>query len=300
MSPWAPGNVPAVIETVTRDDTEQRAQRRFAGVHAERTYRSQTWLVCSAGLLAAVLTLRWLLSLHAFPGDGWAARAGAAPKPWLVYAITRVYQQVGRPLVAVGEVLAMLAWLWHGSGRRAAQGLFFALLASAACGMIKVICGPTPMWLSLQHVGTNFPSGVVTFVTASGGYLTVVAWRRGRRIMPAMMVLVILGAGPARVLGGQHLLSDTLGGYMLGGAWLIAAWAYLAEPARQPSRRATVQTETLRMPATAIGSSHQAAAPALESTSVTISAAVTASAMRQSSPITNSQTNLSNPSSRLT
>ncbi len=289
-----------MIETATGDETEPRPQPRWPSARAEGAHRPQTLLLCSVGLLAAVISLRWLLSLHAFPADGWAAKVGAAPKPWLVYEITRVYQQVGRPLVALGEVLVMLAWLWHGSGRRAAQGLFFALLASAACGLIKVICGPTPMWLSLQHVGTNFPSGVVTFVTAAGGYLTVVAWRRGGRIGPAIMVLVILGAGPARVLGGQHLLSDALGGYMLGVAALITAWVYLAEPARQPSRRATVQTETLRMPATTIGSSHQAAAPALESTSVTISAAVTASAMRQSSPITNAQANLSSASSRLT
>ena len=282
------------------DDMETGPRRRLSSAHALRIDRPQTWLLCSVGMLATVLALRWLLSLHTFPADGWAARVGAAPKPWLVYAITRVYQQVGRPLVAVGEVLVMLAWLWHGSGRRAAQGLFFALLASAACGLIKVICGPTPMWLSLQHVGTNFPSGVVTFVTAAGGYLAVVAWRQGRRVMPAVIVLAILGAGPARVLGGQHLLSDALGGYILGGAWLIVASVYLLEPARQPWRRATVQTETLRIPATTIGSSHQAAAPLLDSTSVTISAATTATAIRQSSPITNSQANLSSASSRLT
>lgn len=213
----------AVLDTSsTRQPQRGRINRR---------YPSQAWLLCSATLLLlVVIAVRWLLSLHPFPGDAWAAHLGASPKPRLVYSITRVYQQVGRPLVAVGEVLVMLAWLWRSSGRRATQGLLIVLLASATCGLIKTICGPTPLWLGLHHVGANFPSGVVTFVTAAGGYLALVAWRQGRRIAPAVVVVIIAGAGPARVLGGQHVLSDVLGGYMLGLAWLIVAYVYLAAP----------------------------------------------------------------------
>lgn len=191
------------------------------------------WLACSALLLAAVVAERWLLAAHSFPGDAWAARLGESHKWWLVWDYTRVYQQVGRPLVAIGEVALMLWWLWRGGGRRTLQGLALALGASAACGLIKIICGPTPMWRALHHVGTNFPSGVVTFTTATGGYLALVAWRQGRRLTPAVLIAVIAAAGPARVLGGQHLLSDVLGGYMLGAAWLIVAYIYLLTPANR-------------------------------------------------------------------
>ncbi len=284
--------VAAVLDRVATD--------RDYAVGIRRRYAPQAWVLCSVALFVLVIALRLLLGRHPFPGDAWAGQVGAAPKPRLVYAITRVYQQVGRPLVAVGEVLLMLVWLGRSSGRRAAQGLFIALLASACCGLIKIICGPTPMWLSLDHVGTNFPSGVVTFVTAAGGYLCAVAWRQGRRGMPAVVLVVIAGAGPARVLGGQHLLSDVLGGYMLGSAWLIASCVYLVAPAFQPRRRAALQTETVNIAATTVGSSHQAGTPLFDSTSVAISAAATASAMRQSSPITNSQTNLNSASNRLT
>jgi membrane-associated phospholipid phosphatase len=193
-------------------------------------------LLYSATLLLAVIAVRWLLELHhAFPGDLWAARLGTAHKPWLVYAFTRAYQQVGRPIPAIGEVLAMLAWLWRTGGRRTAQGLLIALLASAMCGLIKTICGPTPLWLALHHVGSNFPSGVVTFVTAAGGYLAAAARRRGQTIMPIVLIVVIAGAGPARVLGGQHLLSDALAGYTLGAAWLCVAVIYMfGQAAPQP------------------------------------------------------------------
>jgi membrane-associated phospholipid phosphatase len=206
--------------------------------HFSRSYPRYAWPLCSATLLLLVIAVRWLLSLHPFPGDAWAAQLGASPKPWLVYAITRAYQQVGRPIVAMGEVLVMLAWLWRTSGRRAAEGLLIALLASATCGLIKIICGPTPLWLALHHVGTNFPSGVVTFVTAAGGYVGAVAQRQGRRVTAAAVIMIIAGAGPARVLGGQHLLSDVVGGYMLGIAWLIAAHRYVVGPDHRVQKEA--------------------------------------------------------------
>ncbi|MGH2860960.1 MAG: phosphatase PAP2 family protein [Solirubrobacteraceae bacterium] len=191
------------------------------------------WLSCSAVLLLAVIAGRWLLSSHISPGDPWAARLGESHKWWLVWDITRGYQQIGRPLVATGEVLVMIWWLLRNGNRRAIEGLVIVLVASLCCGVIKILCGPTPLWIALHHVGTNFPSGVVTFVTATGGYLALVARRQGRRLMPAMLIAVIVGAGPARVIGGQHLLSDVIGGYLLGSAWLLVAYTYLATPARR-------------------------------------------------------------------
>jgi membrane-associated phospholipid phosphatase len=197
-------------------------------------------LTCSAVLLLAVIAERWLLVSHLFPGDRWAAAVGMSHKSWLVWEITRVYQQVGRPLVAIGEVAVMLAWLWRRAGRREAQGLVIVLLASASCGVIKILCGPTPLWMVLDHhVGTNFPSGVVTFMTATVGYIAVVAWRLGHRVVPVALAVAIVGAGPARVLGGQHLISDVLGAYMLGLAWLLLAYVYLVTPARRGRRQAS-------------------------------------------------------------
>jgi membrane-associated phospholipid phosphatase len=224
------GNVPAVSGIYSTPQVHRARIRR-----SHRSYARYGWLLCSAMLLLAVFAVRWLLWVHgAFPGDPWAARLGASHKPWLVYALTRAYQQVGRPIPAFAEVVVMLAWLWRTGGRRTAQGLLIALLASVTCGLIKAICGPTPEWLALHHVGSNFPSGVVTFVTGAGGYLGIVARRRGRMIMSVVVVVLIAGAGPSRVLGGQHLLSDALGGYMLGAAWLIVAVIYLVGPSSAP------------------------------------------------------------------
>ena len=191
------------------------------------------YLTASATLLALVFLERWVLSVHSFSFDVWSAKVGMSHKAWPIWDITRLYQQVGRPLVAIGEVLVMGAWLWRSSGggaagRRAVGGLVVALVASAINKAIKIVWGATPLWRTLpHHVGANFPSGVVTFMVASVGYVALVGWRQGHRTVPRLLVLAIIGAGPARVIGGQHLLSDVVGAYMLGIAFLILASRYL-------------------------------------------------------------------------
>lgn len=231
----------AVVDTLSPPPAETLtpAEPDPADTDARRTAGLYPLLTCSALLLFAVICERWLLASHIFPGDRWAAQVGMSHKPALIWDLTRIYQQVGRPLVAVGEVVVILVWLWRRAGRRETQGLVVVLLASLTCGVIKILCGPTPLWEVLaHHVGTNFPSGVVTFMTATGGYVALVSWRMGGLAMPLALVVAILGAGPARVLGGQHLISDVLGAYMLGLAWLLLAYAYLQAPARRSSERA--------------------------------------------------------------
>jgi membrane-associated phospholipid phosphatase len=239
----APSNLRAVVDTLSPLPPVEAAVPVAAPAPAPaavaRPAAHYRWLTCSALLLLAVILERWLLVSHIFPGDRWAAQIGMEHKAWPIWDITRVYQQVGRPLVAVGEVAVMLAWLWRSAGRREIQGLFIVLMASVCCGVIKILCGPTPLWTVLDHhVGTNFPSGVVTFMTATVGYVALLAWRRGRRVVPVALLLAILGAGPARVLGGQHLISDVLGAYMLGLSWLLLAHVYLLTPVRRARRQA--------------------------------------------------------------
>jgi membrane-associated phospholipid phosphatase len=227
--PAAEVAAPALAQTV---EIDAAIAPRTAAV--TRSATQSRLLICSALLLLAVIAERWLLVSHLFPGDRWAAAVGMSHKSWPIWDITRIYQQVGRPLVAVGEVALMLAWLWRRAGRREIQGLLIVLLASVCCGVIKILCGPTPLWTVLDHhVGTNFPSGVVTFMTATVGYVAVVAWRHGRRLVPIALAFAILGSGPARILGAQHLISDVLGAYMLGLAWLLLAYVYLVTPARR-------------------------------------------------------------------
>ncbi len=255
--------LPVVLET----HPAPREQLR----RGNRPYPPYIWLLGSAALLLIVIAVRWRLSTGPLPGDAWAARLGSLPKARLVWGITRGYQQIGRPIIAILEVVIMLIWLWRTAGRRAAQGLLIALLASAVCGLVKTVSGPTPLWLSLHHVGSNFPSGVVTFTTATGGYLAAALRRHRSRVVPAALLVIIIGAGPARILGGQHVLSDVICGYMLGIAGMIAAYAYLTAPERRRSRRRAPARPVIRQrlvrPAVETVSRHDATQPQLETES---------------------------------
>src|ERR1700722_10258433 len=162
ISPVAPQTAENTGFTVPRTAESAALAVPETGAIAQPRTRYRL-LTCSAMLLLAVIAERWLLASHLFPGDRWAAAVGMSHKSRLIWDITRVYQQVGRPLVAIGEVAVMLAWLWHRAGRREIQGLFLVLLAAASCRVMKILCGPPPLWMVLgHHVGTNFPSGVVT------------------------------------------------------------------------------------------------------------------------------------------
>lgn len=80
-----------------------------------------------------------------------------------------------------------------------------------------------------QFGGYSFPSGHVYSVTLFYGLLAVLgpAFVPGRfvLIVRVVCVAIIVLAAPARVAVGAHWPSDTLGGYLWGGAaMLVAAW----------------------------------------------------------------------------
>lgn len=53
------------------------------------------------------------------------------------------------------------------------------------------------------------------------GSLGVLAWRRGRRDLVAVALVLIALAGASRVVGGAHLASDVVAGWLLGVGWLV-------------------------------------------------------------------------------
>lgn len=181
-------------------------------------------------LLLAVVGLRfWIGKVGPFPGDHWAAVR--FDQPWLRRPFTKdiasFYQSLGSPVpaLAIGALGLVLVWLQREPG--AFGGLVIACLAVPVNGLFKLAFGPTALWLETGRTGTNFPSGHVSFVTAVIGYMGLLCWRSDRRWLTALAVVLIAGVGPARVAGGEHLVSDVLGGYMLGLALLILAGLWL-------------------------------------------------------------------------
>lgn len=117
-------------------------------------------------------------------------------------------------------VLVAGAALWSALGLRAAAWVLGASLAVMANDALKAILGSTP--LAPDPNEPNFPSGHVVYATAVFGSLGWLAWRRRQPEAVAVCAFAILAMGPARVLSGSHVVSDTLAGYLFGAAWLLA------------------------------------------------------------------------------
>ena len=131
----------------------------------------------------------------------------------------------------------------------------FGLLLSAAGGpvlnrVVKQMVGrPRP---TMEHVRVSgqwayesFPSGHVTFYVCFFGFLFFVAFAllpKGsarRRVVCGLAALPVLLVGLSRVYLGAHWPSDTLGAYLLSGAWL----AFSLDMYRRWKHRATFHPE---------------------------------------------------------
>ncbi len=173
-------------------------------------------------LLVIALHL-WLVWVGSFPGDGWALRQGFTPHPGWVSAYASFFQHLGTPLVAIALVAVAMIVLVRAGLLAAAIGLLVACCAVPLNAILKLALGPSPLWSAAHHSGHNYPSGHVTFVVAVIGYLGAVAWRHDRRWLALVAAVLVAGVGPARLVTGIHLVSDVVGGYMLGAAVLLVA-----------------------------------------------------------------------------
>ena len=153
-------------------------------------------------------------------------------RPWLVRLLELV-SWFGLPLwlgilVTVGSVFV---W-WRGRRRLAAYLVVTVVGGSLVDTFVKVLVDrPRPV---VDHpldtaFGTSFPSGHAMASTLTYGALLLVFLpvlsRRWRPVAVGAAVGIVLAVGSSRLLLGVHFLSDVVGGYVLGLAWLLAATA---------------------------------------------------------------------------
>ena len=180
-------------------------------------------------MLALMLALRgWTQWIGSFPGDrSVAVYAETARWTRVVRFIGPVFTDAGTAAIAILTV-AIAAWaLSRRVGARAALGVLLAAAVVIIVAVLKALWGPTPLWVSLGNSGLNYPSGHVAYTTAVFGYLLILGRRHRQPEVVAVSLLMIVGMGPMRVLTGTHLLSDAIGGYLLGGAWLILVMLWI-------------------------------------------------------------------------
>lgn len=153
---------------------------------------------------------------------------------------------MGTGAAGAAVALSATALLWSSGRRRLAAPLWITFLgAEATTWGVKFLSGrPRPTFIeAVAEVSPSFPSAHATTAVAVYGFVALAAAgglagpaRRGVVAGAVMMALLI---GASRVVLSVHYLTDVLGGYLVGGAWLLAAAAVLAPDRNQPASEAS-------------------------------------------------------------
>lgn len=140
----------------------------------------------------------------------------------------------GKPIWFYVMIGTAILWVWRKGQHRL---MMFLAVTTIGGGLVDtvvkiVVNRPRPVVDHPIHeaFGKSFPSGhAMSSVVCYGAlYLVLVpAFRtlRGRHIALGATILVCFLIGTSRLFLGVHFLSDVLGGYVLGLAWLIGAVA---------------------------------------------------------------------------
>jgi undecaprenyl-diphosphatase len=165
---------------------------------------------------------RWAASLHDRVPDGGTAET-----------LLRAVSFTGKPIFLVVAVGLPTLWLLRHGARRLA--LFLAVVSIGGGLVDSAVKGavgrPRPRFDEpiATAFGKSFPSGHSMSSLICFGALLVVFLplvpRRGRPWCVGAVALWVLAIGVSRLALGVHYVSDVIGGYLLGAAWLIGSVA---------------------------------------------------------------------------
>ena len=159
-----------------------------------------------------------------FDNRGSPAAAYAVDSHWLIRPLRVIEVLFGTLGMTIMTVAVALAMFVRGHRRASLFTVGVMVVNTATYTVIKVLVGRArPEWQLHQSLlsSKSFPSGHAASVTAFGGILIVLVVmlvRRGnmRRLLYALIGLMIVVVCLDRVLLGRHFPSDVLGGFLLG------------------------------------------------------------------------------------
>ena len=184
--------------------------------------------VCAAAVLMVCVLGLWayLRYVGPVPGDRailWHARS----RPELRSShLLQFLVDLGSAGVALLTVVIATAVVARAIGALGAATVLLSSSGVVVNEAVRHILGPTPS--SEAYFGalaTSYPSGHVVYATTVFGGLAWLAWQHGRRDAAVILAGLVVAMGLASVLSAAHVPSDVLGGYLLGGAWLLIALA---------------------------------------------------------------------------
>ena len=176
--------------------------------------------------------------------ERWRAAVHACANPVLTLAL-RCVTVIGAPGFGVALAAALFWMLWKAHNRHAA--LLIVVTGGGAAVLDQVLKRtferprPEPFFGLAKPDSWSFPSGHALF---SMSFYLLLAWLLHARLGPLARVIAWSSAlalalliGFTRVYLGVHYPSDVLGGYAVGGAWMLAVtlgdrWGRSRQPDR--------------------------------------------------------------------
>jgi membrane-associated phospholipid phosphatase len=192
-------------------------------------------------ILVALATLALVISLFAhfeprFPGDlRLTLLFQSVHSSFLLRAMEDVTYVAGSwraSLIVFAGGIVVWRWL----GRLEGGMVLLAGLVSLINGALKIaVDRPRPtdvVTVFIADAGRSFPSGHAFFAVLVMGMLAYLAFthlsKRGQRILSlSAFAFLALLIGASRVYLGAHWTSDVIGGYIVGGVFLVGlVWSY--------------------------------------------------------------------------
>ncbi|MEO6988737.1 MAG: phosphatase PAP2 family protein [Aquihabitans sp.] len=147
----------------------------------------------------------------------WVSRLAEATTLWVIVALAvGLVWRPGRQRICIFLMVTTLGW-----------GIINSLVKEAVGRPRPVVDHPVTISLS-----KSFPSGHTMGATVVFGALLVAFWMlmpprwRGRALIAT--IVLVLAVACSRLLLGVHFLTDVVGGFLLGLAWLLAMMAVFA------------------------------------------------------------------------
>jgi membrane-associated phospholipid phosphatase len=194
------------------------------------------------GLAIVLVGIPFGLLLHQVTTDGPLTAFDDSAARWLhvrvqgedgMIALLEAISFMGKPVFLLFAVGIPGAWILYHGGKKLAIFLAVTCIGGGIVDtIVKVVVGrPRPKLEEpiLEAFGKSFPSGhSMASVVCYGALLLVflpLMSNRVRNIAIAAYIVLVLAIGFTRLTLGVHFISDVVGGYILGFAWLAASVA---------------------------------------------------------------------------
>jgi undecaprenyl-diphosphatase len=194
------------------------------------------------GLAIALVGIPFGLLLHQVTTDGPLTAFDDSAARWLhvrvqgedgMIALLEAVSFLGKPIFLLFAIGIPGAWILYHGGKKLAIFLAVTCIGGGIVDtIVKVVVGrPRPKLDQpiIEAFGQSFPSGhSMASVVCYGALLLVflpLMSNRVRNVAIAAYIVLVLAIGFTRLTLGVHFISDVIGGYVLGFAWLAASVA---------------------------------------------------------------------------